>query len=264
MLEVIAGPDGLDPRQINVTTDDYSKALNGQIGNLRIGVVKEGFGLLNSEPEVDKLVRVAAERFSKLGARVEEVSVPFHALGLAIWTPIAVEGAIMQMMHGNGFGFNWKGLYLTSLMDHHSNWRSRADELSESLKVTMLAGEYLLRKYQGRYYAKCQNLSRVLRADYDSALAKHDLLLMPTVPLRATPLPKPTAPKAEIVQRALEVLPNTCPFDVTGHPAMSIPCGLSDERPVGLMLIGKYCHESTIYAAAYAFEQSADWTKLVD
>ena len=108
----------------------------------------------------------------------------------------------MQMMHGNGFGFNWKGLYLTSLMDHHANWRSRADELSESLKVTILAGEYILRKYQGRYYAKCQNLSRVLRAAYDSALSKFDLLLMPTLPLRATPLPGPTASKAEIVQRA--------------------------------------------------------------
>ena len=54
MLEVIAGPDGLDPRQINVTTDNYTKALTGEIGTLRIGVVKEGFGLANSEPEVDK------------------------------------------------------------------------------------------------------------------------------------------------------------------------------------------------------------------
>lgn len=207
-------------------------------------------------------MRNGAETFRKLGAKVEEVSIPFHALGIAIWTPIAVEGATMQMMHGNGFGFNWKGLYLTSLMDHHANWRARADELSESLKVTMLAGEYILRKYQGRYYAKCQNLSRVLRTAYDSALAKHDLLLMPTLPLRATPIPGPTASKAEIVQRALEMLPNTCPFDVTGHPAMSVPCGLSDGRPVGLMLIGKHCNESMIYGAAYAFEQSGDWMKI--
>jgi amidase len=264
MLEVIAGHDGLDPRQINVTTDSYTKALTGEIGNLRIGVVKEGFGLDNSEQEVDALVRKGAQRFQKLGAHTEEVSIPFHALGLAIWTPIAVEGALMQMMYGNGFGFNWKGLYLTSLMDHHANWRSRADELSETLKVSMLAGEYLLRKYQGRYYAKSQNLGRVLRADYDTALAKYDLLLMPTLPLRASPIPKSNASKTEIVQRAFEVLPNTCPFDVTGHPAMSIPCGLSDERPVGLMLISKHCNESTIYAAAYAFEQSQDWTKITE
>jgi Asp-tRNA(Asn)/Glu-tRNA(Gln) amidotransferase A subunit family amidase len=74
--------------------------------------------------------------------------------------------------------------------------------------------------------------------------------------------PGPTASRAEIVQRSLEMLANTCPFDVTGHPAMSIPCGLSDGRPVGLMLIGKHCNESTIYRAAYAYEQSRDWMKI--
>ena len=262
MLEVLAGPDGLDPRQIEVTTDKYTESLKGELGKLRIGIVKEGFGLATSEPEVDNLVRKGAEVFRLLGAAVEEVSIPMHSLGIAIWTPIAVEGATMQMMHGNGFGFNWKGLYLTSLMDHHARWRARADELSETLKVTMLAGEYILRKYQGRYYAKCQNLSRVLRAAYDSALAKYDLLLMPTLPMRATPLPGPTASKAEITQRAFEVLPNTASFDVTGHPAMSLPCGLSDDRPVGLMLIAKHCNESTIYRAAYAFESAGDWTKI--
>ena len=101
----------------------------------------------------------AKSKKQSVGAASAGRKSPLHALGIAIWTPIAVEGATMQMMHGNGFGFNWKGLYVTSLMDHHANWRARADELSESLKVTILAGEYILRKYQGRYYAKCQNLS---------------------------------------------------------------------------------------------------------
>ena len=85
---------------------------------------------------------------------------------------------------------------------------------------------------------------------------------MPTLPLRATPLPGPAASKAEIVQRALEMLANTSPFDVTGHPAMSIPCGLSDARPVGLMMIAKHWNELTIYGAAHAFEQSGDWMKV--
>ena len=76
MLEVLAGPDGLDPRQINITTDTYTAALKGEIGKLRIGVVKEGFGLANSEPEVDNLVKKGAETFRKLGADVEEVSIP--------------------------------------------------------------------------------------------------------------------------------------------------------------------------------------------
>jgi amidase len=62
------------------------------------------------------------------------------------------------------------------------------------------------------------------------------------VPLRVTPVPLPTASKAQIVQRALEILANTCPFDVTGHPTMFVPYGLSDGGPVGLMLVGKHWH----------------------
>jgi amidase len=58
------------------------------------------------------------------------------------------------------------------------------------------------------------------------------------------------------------MLPNTCPFDVTGHPAMSVPCGMVEGLPVGMMLIGKHWDEATIYRAAYAFEQAADWTTL--
>ena len=75
----------------------------------------------------------------------------------------------------------------------------------------------------------------------------------------ATPLPPPNAPLALVIQRAFEMIPNTAPFDATGHPAMSIPCGMSEGLPIGLMLIGKHWRESTIYQAAHAFEQYGDW-----
>ena len=58
------------------------------------------------------------------------------------------------------------------------------------------------------------------------------------------------------------MIANTSPFDITGHPAMSIPCGLSDGLPVGLMLTGKHYDEATIYRAAHAFEQDEDWRTL--
>jgi amidase len=262
LLEVLAGPDGLDPRQMDVRTADYTKALGGTVKGLRIGVVKEGFGHANSEKDVDALIKKAADRLRALGALVEDVSIPMHLAGGAIWSAIAHEGATTQMMHGNGFGFNWKGLYVTSLMKAHDAWRSRADELSDTLKVTIMMGQYMLEKHRGLYYAKAQNLSRRLRAGYDHALGSYDLLLMPTVPLKATKLPGLGAPLAEILQRAFEMIGNTAPFDVTGHPAMSIPCGLSDGLPVGMMLIGKHCDVSTIYRAAHAFEQSADWQSI--
>lgn len=262
LLEVLAGEDGLDPRQYNVKTDAYTKALGGGAKGLKIGVVKEGFGHPNSERDVDAKVKQAASTLRDLGATVSEISVPMHAVGLAIWSPIALEGATELMMRGNGMGTNWRGLYTTSLLDAHSQWKHRADELSETLKISMLIGHYFIKHHRGHFYAKAQNLSRKLRAAYDAALSKHDLLLMPTVPLKATPLPPAGAPRELYIQRAFEMLANTAPFDATGHPAMSIPCGMSDGLPTGLMMIGRHYGESTIYRAAAAFEKAGDWKKM--
>jgi amidase len=259
LLEVIAGADGLDPRQYDVRVDKYTAALGRGVAGMRIGVLTEGFGHAVSEADVDQKVRQAAERLRALGATVEDVSIPMHLDGPAMWTAIALEGLEMQMMHGNGMGFNWKGLYTTSLLDAHANWRARANELSRTLKISMLIGEYFVRHYRGHFYAKAQNLGRSLRQAYDDALNRYDLLLMPTLPMKATPIPDQNAPLALYCQRGFEMLPNTCPFDVTGHPAMSIPCGMSQGLPIGLMLVAKHYNESTIYRAAHAFEQLGDW-----
>jgi amidase len=177
-------------------------------------------------------------------------------------TSTSIEGATAQMMLGNGFGFNWQGLYVTSMLDFHSAWRDRADELSDTLKNTMLLGHFMVTRHRGRYYAKAQNLVRRLRQAYDEVLGKFDLLLMPTLPLVATPLPEENAPIETIVQRAFEVLPNTAPFDCTHHPALSLPCGMVDGLPVGLMLVGSHYDESTIYRAAAAFENGVDWKTI--
>jgi amidase len=262
MLEVIAGADGLDPRQYDVVTDKYTASVNRGVSGLRIGVVKEGFGHPQSEADVDASVRAGAELFRRLGATVDNISIPWHLHGPAIWTPIGLEGLTNQMMIGNGFGTGWEGLYTTSLLDYHSNWRSRADELSDTLKISMMVGQYHLKHTRGRYYAKAQNLSRQLREEYNKVLASYDLLLMPTTPMKATPLPPADSTLALWVQRAFEMLPNTSPFDVTGHPAMSIPCGMSDGLPIGLQLVGRRYEESTIYRAAGAFEQAGDWRKM--
>jgi amidase len=260
MLEVLAGPDGLDPRQhAGQEAKPYTELMKGGAKGLRIGIVKEGFGWPQSMPAVDAKVRAAADRLAKLGASVSEISVPMHAMGPAIWLPIAAEGATQQMMKDNGYGFNYKGFYDLALIDYHNGWKKRADELSETLKLTMVLGEYFIQNHTGHYYGKAQNLTRQLKAAYDTALSDFDLLLMPTLPLVATPLPKPDASVEEVVQRAFEMLPNTCPMDITGHPAMSLPCGLVDGLPVGLMLVGKHYDEGTIYRAALAFEQSGDW-----
>ncbi|MFO1352848.1 MAG: amidase [Gammaproteobacteria bacterium] len=260
LLEVIAGADGLDPRQYAPRTARYTRALGEDVRGLRIGVVGEGFG--QGDAAVDAKVRNAAARFAQLGAEVEDVSLPLHAQGKAIWTPIGLEGLTELMMKGNGYGTNARGLFVTSLVDAHAHWRGRADEFSPTLKFALLAGEYFGQVYRHRYYAKAQNLSRKLRAAYDAALERHDILLMPTVPLLPTPMPAPGAPITEIVQHALGFNANCIPTNLTGHPALTVPCGLYDGLPVGMMLIARHWQETTLYQAAHAFEQAGDWRAL--
>ena len=260
LLEVIAGPDGIDSRQGGSAPPRYTDALDGGAEGVRIGVLREGFGHPNSEPDVDAHVRDAALRLAKLGARVEDVSVPMHALGFPVWAAIRGDAACVTLLEMNGTGIAHEGLYVTSLLDAAMAWRGRADEFADTLKIACMFSRYTLDRYGGHYYAKAQNVRRRLRAAYDAALAAHDLLLLPTVPMKATPLPGKGATPQEITRHSWEPTRNTCPFNVTGHPAISLPCGMGDGRPIGMMLVGRHHHERTIYRAAAAFERSGDWT----
>jgi amidase len=260
LLEVIAGPDGIDSRQRGVPAGRYSEALEGGVKGLRIGVLKEGFGHPNSEADVDARVRAAGERLAKLGAVVDDVSVPTHGLGFAIWAAIRGDAACVTLLEMNGAGIAHEGLYVASLMQAAMAWRDRADEFADTLKIASIFSKYTLERYGGQYYAKAQNLRRRLRAAYDAALATHNLLLLPTVPMKATPIPGKDATPQEITRRSWEPTRNTCPFNVTGHPAISLPCGMEDGRPIGMMLVGRHYGEDTIYRAAAAFERGGDWT----
>jgi len=256
LLSVIAGPDGMDPRQINVHTQDYLQAIGQGAKGLKIAVVKEGFGREDSEKVVDETVQKAAKEFERLGAQVDEVSVPMHIHGFDIWNAIIIEGSTELMIKGNGFGSNWDGYYVTSLMDAYARgWRSRPNDMAETVKMVLLFGEYARRNYHGRYYAKAQNLRRELRAAYDKVLETYDLMLMPTMRFRATPLPEPGCSREDYVTMALNMVSNTCPFDASGHPAMTVPCGEADGLPIGAMLIGRRFDDAAVLRGAAAFER---------
>ncbi|MCE2484831.1 MAG: amidase [Desulfurellaceae bacterium] len=258
LLEVIAGPDGLDPRQqAGLQAQAYQQALSGEIRGLRVGLVQEGFGWDGlSEADVEDCVTESAQALAGLGAEVASVSIPWHRDGRHILNAILMEGATALVAQGNSMGTNWKGYYTTSLLDAYARGqRTRADDLSESVKLIVLLGGYMQEHYHGRYYAKAQNLARSLTAAYDAALQECDLLAMPTVPLKATRIPAPDASREELVARSMEMAPNTAPFDVSGHPAISVPCGMSDGLPIGMMLIGRTGDDATVLRAADAFQR---------
>jgi amidase len=257
-LSVIAGPDGLDPRQpAEVSIPDYVAELGLGASGMRIGVVAQGFGRDNSEAAVDATVRAAVQTLANAGLSADDVSIPWHLHGTSVWDVIATEGATAQMVDGNGYGMNWQGRYDPDLIDYYGGrWRSDPAAFSETVKLVVLAGRYAIDRYHGRYYAMARELAPRLRAAYDEALARFDVLVMPTLPVRATVLPGPDAPREEILARGLEMIGNTAPFDVTGHPACSVPAGLADGLPVGMMIIGKHFDDATVLRVAHAFEQA--------
>jgi len=263
LLAAIAGPDGLDPRQGHARTQDYLQDLGRGAAGLKLAVVREGFARPDSEEVTDAKVRQAVDRLKDAGADVTEVSIPMHLDGFHIWNAVIVEGATELMLKGDGFGYAWDGHYVTSLRDAFARgWRSRPNDMSETVKLVLLLGEYMHRYYHGRYYGKAQNLRRTLRAAYDAVLAEHDLLVMPTIPFRATAIPPAGCSREEYVATALNMVGNTAPFDVSGHPAMTVPCAKVDDLPVGMMLIGRPFDEATVLRAAAAFEASGDWRRF--
>jgi amidase len=258
MLEAIAGPDGLDPRQTaGLNGAAYARALNGDAKGLRLAIVEEGFGWPGGEKDVDEAVAAAARSFEKLGAKVATVTIPWHRDGMAIWTGIGAEGALATMISGSGLGTNWKGYYATGLLDAFARGlRTHPDDLSESAKLFTMLGAYMHERYHGHFYAKAQNLARSLKGAYDAALRDNDLLVMPTMATKAPKLPAPGCSREEYLAAALGMLANTAQFNITGHPAMNVPCARSQGLPVGMMLVGKTGDDETVLRAADAWQKA--------
>lgn len=260
LLTVVAGHDGWDSRTVAAKVGDYMGALSQGADGLRIGVLKEGFGHPESDPAVDDKVRDAIREFERFGAEIVELSVPMHYDGPAIWSGVILEGAAEMMLKGYGVGNNLPGYYPLSMQEAFARgFATRLNDASETVKLVLLLGEYLHRNYHNRYHSKAQNQRVLLRQAYQDALAEVDVLAMPTIPFTATKIPEAAVPRERYVELALNMQANTCPFDVSGHPAFTIPCAKKGALPIGLMLVGRHYEEATLIRAAAAFEGFGNW-----
>lgn len=258
-LEVLAGPDGLDPRQDRgqLKAEEYTKALTGDAQGVKVAIVKEGFGLPNaSQPKVDDLVRKGALRLKELGAKVDDLALPMHSEAGAIAFGTYAEGALALMIHGDGMGTNWQGHYMTQMQAYFAQARrTRANDFSPAVKLVILLGQYLHDNYHGRYYSKARNCTRLLRQAYDEALERADVLVMPTTPMVATELPPADAGISTIIGHIWGMLQNTSATNITGHPSISVPCGTVNGLPVGMMIVGRYGEDATVLRVAHAVER---------
>jgi amidase len=258
MLEVLAGPDGIDGRQSGVAAGEYEAALEQGAAGLRVGLLSEGFGA--GAEAVDASVRAAAQRLRGLGCEVREISVPEHRTSLAI--PLMMEGIWRTVLTGDGLGSGRSDLYVSSYGERVRSWRADPDALPVLVKLTLLAGHLAARDHGRSHYGRAVNHARRLQAAYDAALEAVDCLLMPTTPGIAPLLPTSEPSVLESFALAASGTANTMQFDISHHPALSVPCGKVMDMPVGMMLVGRHHDEATLYRIAHAFESSADWRTL--
>ncbi|XP_013395133.1 uncharacterized protein LOC106162390 [Lingula anatina] len=259
LLEVTAGYDnGLDPRQPqNLVVPEYAKLLSADLTDMNVGLVKEGF--FKCEEQVTSTIRASMQYFQAAGAKVQEISIPLHITGRKLVSPILLEGCYENIFNGAGSAFGFPGFYPTSMQEAQARGlRTHFNDVSHTVKVNALIGEYTKQRYNHIHYAKAMNCARLLRQAYDDALANYDVIVMPTIHILPAKLLEKKASIIESIERSLEMIHNTPQFNVTHHPALSINAGFADGLPVGLMIVGKHFDEATLLKAAYGFQQNRD------
>lgn len=259
-LDVVAGPDGLDPRQTiapAVAGGAYADAALADADGLRVALLRDGFGWTDaSDPRVDALV---ASRIREVfGEGIAEVTAPMHRDAPCIMAAISNEGAYRTLFHPAPTGPPGAGLHLPGISEAWARGMAlHAHELSPTVLAMARSGEQALTQWRGRHYARAQNLRRALAAQYERALHDADALAMPAVPFLPRRFPAPDATPLEIVEAAFQSL-NTSAFDLTGHPTLTLPVGFVEGLPVGVMLVGRRGGERDLLALGARVERALE------
>jgi amidase len=266
-LQATAGCDPYDPRPTRdvPSSMDVLGGLADGVAGLRIGVVREGF--TDAEVEVRNLVMAAVEVLAQAGAEVYEVSVPEHH-EMRVAQNALGEGPLSLFKTGF-FGAFTRTYYPASLIAAiNQMWASHADLLAPRTKLSLIAAELCRRNYNGRVYAKGQNVRPTYIKAYDAALQDVDVLVMPTCLMTAPKDYKPTshleAVEDNLAYSSSRFSLNTQPFNYTGHPALAVPVGKSSAGlPASMQLVGRFFDDPLLMRVAYAYQHSVDWDAIV-
>jgi aspartyl-tRNA(Asn)/glutamyl-tRNA(Gln) amidotransferase subunit A len=229
LLQVMAGYDELDPASINVPVEDYLAGLESGVKGWRIAVLTGDYAW-GSDPEVSEAVRAAAEVFESLGAQVEPVELNFLR-----------EAALAngQMVVADGAAFNRERL------------TDNPQGFGEDVRQRLQTGAALT----STEYALARRTQVEMRRRMEQFFKQYDLLLTPT-----TPIPALLIEGNDALEQARRLTRFTAPFNLTGLPALSVPCGFtSDGLPIGLQLVGQPWSEAKVLQAGQAFEQATEW-----
>lgn len=247
VLQAISGHDPKDSTSASMDVPDYLSALTGDVKGLRIAVPKEMMGE-GVQAEVLEKVKKALVQLEKLGAIVEEVSLPHSEYAVATYYLISPAEASSNLARYDGvrYGVRKPG---KNLVDMYVETRSQG--FGDEVKRRIMLGTYALSSgYYDAYYLKAQKVRTLIRQDFEKVFADYDIIIGPTTP---TPAFKTNEQKDILTLYMNDIL--TIPVNLAGLPAISVPCGLVDGLPVGLQIIGKPFDEATVLRVAHAYEQ---------
>jgi aspartyl-tRNA(Asn)/glutamyl-tRNA(Gln) amidotransferase subunit A len=255
LLGLAAGHDPLDSTSLAGPPPSYLEGIDRGIDGLRIGVVRQ-FSDAGVEPGVRTRVDEAYTRLEKLGARLEEVSLPSFDHGISAYYLIAPAEASANLARYDGVRYGLRSSRGDDIISMTS--RTRAEGFGAEVKRRIMLGTYALSAgYYEAYYGKAQKVRTLIIADLERAYRSVDLIVCPTSPTTAFPIgERADDPLAMYLSDIF-----TVPVNLAGNAAISVPCGLSevDGLPVGLQIIARSRDEATMFRAAFAFEQDLGW-----
>ena len=253
LLNEMCSHDEKDTTSIDEVVPDFTENLNSSIQGLKIGLVKE-FDLTKLDNNVVKVFEESKKHYESLGAEFIEISLPNISLSVPTYYVIAPAECSSNLSRFDGVKFGKRCDNPKDLEELYI--KTRSEGFGDEVKRRILIGSYVLSAgFYDAYYKKAQQVRRLIKNDFDSAFQNVDIIMSPTTRGAAFDV---GSKGDDPIQMYLEDL-FTIPANLAGLPAMSIPNGMVDHKPIGLQLIGNFLDESRLLQAAHNFQISTDW-----
>ncbi len=256
MMNSLISFDQKDSTSVDVAKEDYLQNLETSVEGITIGVPKEYFGD-GLKIETAALVQEAIDQYEKMGAKIKEISLPHSSLAVPAYYVIAPAECSANLSRFDGVRYGYRCENPEDLEDLYK--RSRGEAFGEEVKRRILVGTYALSAgYFDAYYNKAQQARRLIKQDFDEAFKDVDVIMGPTC---TSPAFKLDSKGSDPVAMYLEDI-YTIATNLAGLPGLSIPCGLVDNKPVGLQIIGPAFAEGKLLNIAHQFQLATDFHTL--
>jgi aspartyl-tRNA(Asn)/glutamyl-tRNA(Gln) amidotransferase subunit A len=255
LFDAISGHDPKDTTSVKWSGGNCTGALNQEVQGLKIGIPEE-YLAATTDPQVKALIENAAKLLESLGAVIEYTKLPHSEYALSAFNIIASAEASSNLARLDGVRYGFRAKDVVDVNDMFT--KSRSQGFGPEVKRRIILGTYALTAecYEA-YYLKAQKARTLVKGDFERAFEKYDILLSPVTPT-------PAFNFGDMLGNPMQAyLFDVCTAsaNLAGVPAISVPCGFVEGLPVGLQLIGNHFMESTLFRAAYAFEQNTGYHK---